>query len=268
MTTKNKIDFTIKKDDKEVKIVVTKPNRKDEQKSDIEYSRVFTELFRNKQIINQEVEKVARERNLWDDSREADLKELQGKIAQNERILSKKVPKDDGTAYTKLEARKVAIDTIKLRMQIVNIQYGRSELYRETAQAKAGDAKFNYKIWACTKYDETLKLYWKSVDDMLENADKDDVFKQSFQAMLELDSQMDPDWRKKLPEWKFLLEYGFCNDKLQLIDPVTKKLVDEDGKTINDDGQLINDEGKLVNDNGELIDENGNLLPGPYEFKD
>lgn len=260
---KNKIEFEVEKDGKKVAVVVLRPTRKDEQDAEMEYNRVYTQLFRNKGILKAEVDRVARERDLWSDAKENESKELVEFLQEGQRIVTGNVP-----GITKAEARKTAIEMRKKRMQLFGLNNSLSDLRNKTAEHAADTAKFNFKMARCTKYAETNKVVWGSVDAMLEGAEDDPIYSKAFEAAFELEANIDNKWQHKLPENKFLLDHGFCNADLRLIDAVTGKLVDEDGKFINDRGQFINEKNEPVNEKGDLVDENGNLIQGPYEFKD
>ncbi len=263
MSEKNKIEFEVKKDDKDVKVVVLKATRKDEQDSEMEYNRVYTELFRKKHLLSAEVDKVARERSLWDDTREDKGKEIVNFLKEGAWILSGNVP-----GVTKAEARKTAIEMRKKRNELENLQSERSELHNKTAESAAQTASFHFKMYRCTKYAETNKLVWGSVDAMLESGKDDPIYPKAFEAMLEVNAGVDPKHYHKRPENKFLLEHNMCNSELRLIDAATNGLVDEDNKPIDEKGRYINAEGQLINDAGRAIDEDGNLIPGENKFLD
>lgn len=256
----NKYEFSVEIDGKPIGLVVVKPTRKDEQDAEEEKARVYTKLFREKALIAAEVEKAARERNLWDDNRQTNLESISKFLQESEKVVSGRVK---GT--TKSEGRKVAIEMRKKRNEQVAIQRDRSALSNQTAESKSENAKFNFVMSRCVRYSETNKPYYKDVDDMF-SRESDPAFDKAFKGMMRVYMDMDPDWQKDLPENKFLLKYNYCNDELLLIDPVTKKLVDEDGKFINDQGRWVNEEGHLINANGELVDEDGNIQGETFEF--
>jgi hypothetical protein len=51
------------------------------------------------------------------------------------------------------------------------------------------------------------------------------------------------DWEKDLPENKFLVEFNFVNEDLELV---------------NEDGHLVDSQGKLINKDGRYVDKEGN----------
>lgn len=149
------------------------------------------------------------------------------------------------------------------------MQSARSYLDQQTAEAQADNARFNYYVASGLVYNEGEREgqpVFRDLDDYLEHAGEPHAVAAATELMKLL---MGDDWRRKLPEYAFLLKYGFVDEQLRLIDPRSKKLIDTEGRPINEKGFLLNEAGEPVNEQGDRIDEEGNLLfEGEPEFTD
>jgi hypothetical protein len=73
------------------------------------------------------------------------------------------------------------------------------------------------------------------------------------------------DQLKKRPEWQFLLQHKFVDDKLRLVNK-DGRLVDGLGRRVDANGRLVNDKGELVDDQGRRVDDRGFLLADEGEW--
>lgn len=240
--------------------VVVRPSRKDLAAAETERAKVFTALLRSGALLAKEVDNVARQRNLWDDQREERETAIDAEIRDLLPVVRGEV---EGT--TKSAARKAAIRIRVLRMERMELGADRRQLYELTAEDKAGDAEFNFLIVRCTRTEDNRPV-WESVDAMMEDERKD-LREAAAKHFMGLHYGVDvKDSQRKLPENKFLLENGFCDDELFLIDPVTKKRVNVNGRPIDALGRLVNDAGELVNEAGERINEDGTVIRKTFPF--
>jgi len=117
------------------------------------------------------------------------------------------------------------------------------------------------------------------MDDYLENSTDEEAFLGA-QTLAQMMYGLDKDFEKKLPENKFLVDYGFANENLHLINKegnlidVDGNLIDEQGRYIDKDGNVIDREGRKVNEEGQyevesqpFLDENNNPIELPAKKK-
>ncbi len=247
----NKIEF----ESEARKLMVVKPSRKDEKDAEIEYAKVHTDLLRKGFLLEVEVEKVARERKLWDDFRQGEVKRINKELVDSERMLAGRV---EGATLD--DKRKAALKMFALRAELSDLRSSLTSLSDDTAEAKARQAKFTFLLCRCYKFAETGKQVYSNPDDYLERSEADKAVGEAEIALAKVRVDYDPDWQKKLPEYKFLLRNKMCDESGRLIDP-QGKFVDVEGKRVNEKGQLINEEGVAVNVYGDEIDEDGFIVP-------
>lgn len=248
---KNKIEFTVD----EVSYTVTKPNNKDILEAGIKHSTTYTQLLRAGSLATAEVEKIARERNLWDDFKSQEKKRLNKEYVDNERIIAGRVPE-----VTIEDKRKAALKMFSIKRELQNLDSAMGNLFSNTAEFKAREAKMNVLIVRCTKFTETGKNVWKSVDELLESSENNKVADEAMVALAIMEEGYDPKEYEKFPEYKFLLKNKMCDEQGRLIN-ADGELVDTDGNRINDKGQLINDKGEPINEYGDPVDEDGFIIP-------
>jgi hypothetical protein len=180
----------------------------------------------------------------WNDEKEAEAKKLEDKIKD----LRKKILEG---GFKKSEGKKLAVECKKADLELRQLRSAKNSIDANTAQSQAFAAQFNKLVSLCTVYNDTDEPYFSDYDDFLEKQD-DKVTIEAATKLAYLQQNLDPDFEKKFPENKFLIEHGFFNEKLQWIN--------KDGKLTDEEGRLVNDEGRFVNENGEYIDRDGNRV--------
>lgn len=161
-------------------------------------------------------------------------------------------------------AQAVAIQMIKDRLELTNLRSVLTNSLTNTAEAFAETDKFNFLLANSIIYNETGKKYFTNdlgyVDvNVYISKENEQATKDATEAFVKLYYGDVIDVQKKLPEWKFLLKYKMCNEKLQLIN--------KDGQLIGVDGKRIDEEGYYVNDAGERVDRDGKPLTEDGEYK-
>lgn len=253
----NKKTFKIEVDGKEVEIAVLRPNHRVLHKAALVYNRAFREAVSPEDgkpgaLVRPKIEQVMREQKLWDDEKQEAYAKLVSSLLNGEKRLA--------AGGIKLsEAYQVAKQMIIDRAALRRLTSERNELDNMTAEAQAEQARFNYLVAACTVYGDTGAQYFSDVDDYL-SRDNDPATLQAAQNLGKLYYGLEDDFEKKLPEWKFLLKYGFCDEDLRLI----RK---SDGRYVDLEDRLVDKQGRLVNEANELIDAEGNLLTEDGEYK-
>jgi hypothetical protein len=246
----------VKRDGTEISVDVRRPDQRQRQQADLVYARKYRQMVRPEDggpgaLVRPAIDVLVREQGLWDDKRQAEYEQLRAKLLAGEKRLM-------GGNFKLKEARALAIDMRRWRREMASLLAERNRLDINSADAHAEQAKFEYLVSACAVRSDTGKPYFASLEDYQARADDEDAVAIA-SACSSLFYGIDQDWRKELPENKWLLKYKFCREDLVLID--------ERGRPISEDGRLIDDKGRLVNDKGELVDEDGNLLTEDGEYK-
>lgn len=249
----------------EAKYAVLRPNPKVLADGQTVYNRAFKKAVDNEAIVRAKLDDILRKQKLWDDDKQAQLEVLNGELIEAEKLLGRGYRMDGATkvAVKMSEAKAAAINMRKLRDQKSELLQDHNNMDGMTAEAQAENARFNYFVSKCVVYNQGEnegKPVFKDVDDYLERANEACAFQGAMHMMVMIVGGSDPDWKKKLPENKFLVKHGFVDDKLRLIDPMTKRLVDSEGRLINEDGRYVNEQGQFLNRSGERIDENGDYV--------
>ena len=255
----NKKNFKVTIDSKEIELCVVRPNVKQRQEGQKVYNKAFRDAVESGAILRAKVNSVMREQNLWDDTKEAQYKQLVEKINSSERKI-----KSGGIKLS--EAKEIALQMRKDRVELRSLTSERSGLDNNTAEGQADNAQFNYWVSACTVYSDTGKPYFNSYEDYV-NRDDDPVTGKAASSLALMLYNLDPDYEKKLPENEFLKKYKFVDDELHLVDKNGRR-VDIEGRLVNKDGRYINESGELIDIDGNRVDENGEYVLNFSPFLD
>lgn len=234
----NKKEFTVKKDDKEVKLVALRPTQAIRQRSEIEYAKAWGAYAKESgMLLEIALWDTLRKKNLWDDDRQKKLDEINKKMEENEKLLPDENGKVKKKGVTLSQARKAAIDIRIGRMERVRLLSDMTRLRQNTCEGLSENTRFNYLVSECIKYADTGDRYFASLQDYLERSnDKDAELAASEFANLYYD--YDKDFDKNLPENSFLLKHKMCREDLSLTDK-NGNLVDIDGNLIDDKGERL-----------------------------
>lgn len=252
----NKNEFVTKFNDKEVTLNTVTLNSRIRREADKYANQAFQEAISNKFILNVQVEQILRDSGYDFDKEEKQFADLQKQIQDAEKQLLS--GRKDGYKLTKKEGRKLALEIRRLRNELLNVSSARQSLYNRTAEKQADNERMQYFVYACTIDPSNGKPFFRTFEESKENADSDlvlDATRNFLKTVLGFDNEAE----KQLPENKWLIKYGFANDKLQLINK-NGQLVDEEFRLIDENGRFINDKGEFVDINGNRVDENGNMI--------
>lgn len=244
---------------KKTEIAIVRPNAKQRQEGLKHYNKAFREALESGAILRPKIESVMRDQKLWDDNKENSLRQLQNKIADNEKKL-----KSGGIKLS--EAREIAISLRKSRSEIRTLTSEKINLDNNSAEAQADNAQFNYYVSACTVYGDSGKPYFKSYDEYMAK-DDDPVVSKAASAMAQIIYNLEEDYDKKLPENEFLVKFKFADQSLHLINKQGKK-IDSEGRLVDDEGRYIDEEGNYIDINGDKIDKEGNYIVEYAPFLD
>lgn len=261
MSTKERPVFKGKdKEGNELELVIRAPIIKDIRESLNEYNRAFFGAVNSGAFLRVRLNDFAQKQGIWSDEKEAKYTQLRQDILDHERRI-------DMGGFKLSEARNVAIKMIKLRGELQDLISERTQLEGKTAEGQAENAKFNYLVSVCLVYkSDENRPYYANLEDYI-NRGSEDAALWGAERLSELLYGLDNNYREKLPEFKFLKEFGFVDDKLRLIRK-DGKLIDEDGRLVNETGRFVDEDGKFVDKEGRPVDTEGNYIVDKKPFLD
>lgn len=255
MKNKNKLVFT----HEEKEYAVERPSPADDRLAQMEYNKAFKDAVDSSAFLRKALTDVLRKQGLWDDDKEKERRELLEGIRDKEFKLHK------GGMKLK-EGREIAISIAKDRADLNVLMIDLVEMDSMTAEGQAEHHRFQYLLTRCVKDNVTGERVYKSVEDYLNDLDSE-LSSLAQEKFGELYYDLDGDYKKNLPENKFLMRYGFMNEEMRLINK-EGHLIDAKGRLVNEDGRFVNENEELVDANGNLVDEEGNWVEEPSPFLD
>jgi hypothetical protein len=239
----------VKIDDVEVELKVVKPTSAQRAESEKIKSKKFRAAIENGDYLKGELKNILRKRGQWSDESETELKELEKKVDDGCRRLNE-------GGFELDEAKKLAYDISSWRIQMVNLLSVYADATDLTAEGQADNAAFDYLVSVCAVYNDSGKPFFESYDDYLSRKEEDYSFSIASKVNEVLNGGFDESVFASLPEYQFLKEYGFIDEKLRRIDE-KGRLVDAQGRLIDEEGNLVNEEGKRIDRFGNVLDEDG-----------
>lgn len=242
--------FTV--DDKEQEFRVRTPTLHDMREATKVHNNAFTDAIQSNAILRAKLDDFMKKQGLWDEAKEAKLTSLQREILDGEKTLAK-----GGIKLS--QAKKVAFDIRKRRMEQRELLATRTQLDANTAEGQADNARFNYLVSACLVYNDTGKPYFKDLADYLNSVVKP-IASEAANKLGAMLYGLDSNYEANLAENKFLKRFKFVDEQL--------RLVDEKGRLVDLEGRLINENGRFIDENGKFVDLDGNPLTesGDYAF--
>lgn len=239
---KVEIDGETKEEEKEV--IVKNPTGKIRADAAAYSNKIFNRLINEKNeygepayMLRVNMEQCLSERGIWTDSIANRLVDVSQEIVAIEEKLYM-------GGMTKSEGRDFAIRLRDLRYEQLVILSNRNKYDENTVEGQAENEKFHYFITKCILFSDDIPVF-EDVQAYKDDEELKDQLDEAIRYLGSLVSRFDPDFEKKLPENRFLLKYGFCNDELRYIDE-NGNYVDQDGKRVDEDGNYIDEEGNIV----------------------
>lgn len=245
----------------DIKIVLHTPTASQLKDAQFISAGAFQEGVKKKLMLRETLVEYLREQGIWSDEKEQQLKDLNKQLSDGERRLAR----GGAEGFTKEQAKKLALDMRGWRMKQAELLAKTRELDEYTAQSFAENARFDYLVSVCAKYDDNRQVF-SSLEDYKEKAEKPYAIAAAT-GLAKLIHNFNENWEKDLPENKFLLKYKFVNDKLRLVNK-DGAFVDENGKLINEEGRYVNEKGDFVDISGRPVDAEGHALEEFVPFAD
>ncbi len=249
---KKKEVFTVIVKDKEIELAVVRPTQKQKQQSQRQFNLGFVEAVENGAPLRAKIDNIMRDQGIYDEDTEKERTKLIHKISRGERTL-----KEGGKLLS--EGRELALSLRGLRAELTSLTMARTVLDGQTAEAQAEGRRLDYLISSCLVYNDGGKPYFEDLEDYINRADDSDVASEGARRLALMLYGLDEDFEKSLPENSFLLDYGFVNEKLRLINK-KGQMVDVAGKLINEEGRFIDEKGDFVNTDGLPVTEEGDPI--------
>jgi hypothetical protein len=197
--------------------VVKKPGQKELNKAKLEANRVFKKaLSSDEYFLREELYTILRKRGFWNDEKENELNDLRKLMMEKEAVLKK-------GGIELQEAKETALTLRLLRYKLLLLTAKEREFDELTVEAQSDNAYFDTLVSECV-FDEEGKKIYSSLQDYLDKKSEDYSYACA-SALSEIIYEF-KDFEKSLPENSFLLEYGFVDEQLKLIEE--EKTVEEE----------------------------------------
>lgn len=236
---------------KTTEYAVVTPSPQQGRQAQMVYTKTFAEVLANDGLLRKRIMGYMREQGLWDDAKQAEQDALVDKLSELELKLQK-----GGIKLT--DAKGLAIDMRRARLELRELIAERNELDANSVEGQAENARFNALVSMCLVYNESGEPVYSSLDDYLANSTDEQAFRGA-QTLASMMFSVDKDAEANLPENKFLKRWKFCDDELRLVNK-DKQLVDTEGRLIDKDGRYIDEHGNFVDKDGNPVDEEGNYV--------
>ena len=220
----------------EIKLRVQKPSHEQARESNFIYAKYMNKYLREGIMPQIKLEETIRGNGIWTDEQEKDETRLTKAILDVREKLKRGGIKQS-------EAAVLAKQGIKYNFDLMTLTIKKNNILNNSAENLAQQDKFNYLVSTCTVYSDNGHNVFKDYDDYCREDNKGNgVCTVAGERFSKLVYNLDDDFRKDWPEYKFLAKYGFCNDKLQYV---------------NKQGQLVDETGKVleVNENQDTVEQ-------------
>mgnify|MGYP001400676776 FL=1 len=253
-------------DGEKKKVFLQIPASEENKEAQLAYNKAFKEALQSGAILRQKLQRVMNEQGIWDDEKETQYQAILRDLNEGEKRLSR-------GGISLAEARQLAIDMRRRRVEFRSLIAERSSMDSNTAEGQADNERFSHLVYVCLKNASGKRLF-KSKDEYEDNANQPFVIEAAGQLAEKLYG-LDPDYDKNLPENKFLEAYKFSDNATRLINKDghlididnqgVERLIDENGRFVAYDEE---DKSYFVDKDGEKLNEDGDYEGGFTPFLD
>ena len=237
-------------------LAIIKPTAQQNEDATMEYNRVFSKALNNGALLREKLQDHMERQGLWDKEKEKQYNDIIAKLNKAEIQLNK-------GGIKLAEAREIAIEMRKTRLELQQLIAEKNAMDVNTAQGQAEQARFNKLLVSCLVYSNDEKPFYDDVSDYLQKQSigSDGVGYIAAEKFGNVYFGLDSDYENGLPENMFLKKWQFIDTDLQLIN--------KEGHAIDQDGRLIDALGRFIDAEGNYVDRDGNPLneEGSYDFK-
>lgn len=232
------------------KYTFKKPNKEDYSYAQVEYNKSFRKELDSGGLLREKLRQAYLDQGIWSEDKELEYQKIIDQIKENESAV-------DRGGISLLKAKELAIECYRLRLQLESMVADRQHYDTECVESKAENQRFIALMCRCLLKDD--KPLWNTVEDY-QNDSYDDEAQKAVDEYASHVYGLEPDFRLKNTEMKFLMKYGFADDKGRLINK-EGHLISEDGKLIDENNRYVayDDKGEkyFVNVDGDPVDEDG-----------
>jgi hypothetical protein len=241
----------------DLQLAVLSPSAKQRVDADLYRRKVFHDALKAGVMVEAQLGKYLKAMDLWDDTRQAESDRLRRSLDEGELAIRKGGIKES-------EMRVRAIQMSRDRAALQDLRSIFTDLKRNTAEAVADEAHFNFLVSCTTVYNTgrfegrpyfTRDGISPSVDAYVERS-TEQVAYDAATKLSEILYGTASSLLASLPENDFLLKHKFVDAEFNFVDKDGKK-VDEKGRRIDEEGFLIDSEGRRVDSEGVPIDAEG-----------
>ena len=141
---------------KEVSIYVQKPTNSIISGSDRYRAKIWNQCLADDILTKMELGKTLKDRGVWNEDKEKEQIELVRKISETETDL---YVGGDGKTRSVSTGKDMAIGMRKHRIALRNIMSEKISLEENTAESISENAKFDYLVSECAKYENGERIY-------------------------------------------------------------------------------------------------------------
>ena len=259
------MNITVTKDDKEMNIEIRQPSRQAKVDAEALGAQMFKKLFAEDIYTRSQLNEDLMKKGFWSKDNQKRLDKITKELNEGEAQIHRGAKDEKGKKVSKKFVRDLAIKMRSLRTEQLMLLSKLKQYDSQTVEGKIEDAKFDFLLSQCCFYDNGRPVF-KDYDDYLAQANEDWAIEcaNKFSEVLYGPVQ---DIYKEQPENKFLMKYGFADEKLRLINE-DGDFIDEEGRLVNEEGRYIDKDGNYVDIDGNRVDEDGNPLVEFTEFDD
>jgi hypothetical protein len=261
-------DFSILEGEKEVLLSTRSVQYDDIKEADEVYASKVASLVRQnnkrKLLLRSQLDDFLRSTGVWS-------KEDEDKITSINTEIDSYLSKIKKGGIKAAEGRKLCIDIMDKRKEIIKIMSKRQIFDDTTIESLAEAERNDYLVYCTTVFADSGEKYWPSFEDM--KIDKDsDAYRKASSNALEVIYGINPEFEKRLPENRWLKKYNFIDDNLNYIDRKTGEKVDREGNKLKDyEDKVIkhfeNLQGEIVEESPILDDDTGEPIVNNQEVK-
>lgn len=238
----------VKEDGTKVEIYVRKPTNGELTRAEKVRVKQWSKFKSDPDIMSKvQLKRYLEERKIWDKDKQKESLALEKYIAELQDKLSR-----PGKRKVKLsEARNIAIELRKKRVEYRDLISEKIELESNTTESLADNARFDYLVTCCTFYKDGDEKVYNSVGDY-ENDSTDTAFTAAA-ALGQLLYNLTDSFEATLPENEFLIKQKLANKE-------NLALIDFDGNYVDEDFNVILKKEEL-NAKAPKIDYENDLRP-------
>jgi hypothetical protein len=219
-----KVTKTVRIDGEDVKIYVRNPTNGELSAADRVRAKSWTRAMKDPDVVSKkQLDKMLEEKGVWDKDKQRQQTDLFNEIIS----LEKQLTRPDKKKMKLSQARTIAIDMRKKRLEYRNLISEKLELEQNTAESIADNDRFDYLVCCCSFYEENDKRVYNSLEDY-KSKDSDEIAYVVASALAEMMYNLDESFEKNLPENRFLLEQNLADSENLILTDFDGNYVDED----------------------------------------